>query len=364
LPSTQIPDPLDRPFTAPASYQLAHGLNHLFVNAQPACTQAGDLAMQQSATYLCPCATPPLPDPVHAALPAAGREPCRLVVPAATCAGLARRRLVERKAAAAAAIEPEATVHVFAARVGRWRGIFAHHSWVVVKEKNASAYTRFDVVGWGTPVRVNHREADGRWFGNMPEPVAEIRGEAAERMIPRIREAVKSYAYASARQLFGLAGAELEQLRPACAGRGAGTGAGAAADRDRQGLARCGLFAGLTPSRTGIQASLFGLAGVTLGWVEGVELNLLGLVAGLDLASPALKLPGWGRLGSELPNGQASLGSIATSLRQFVTCNASSERSHGDADHEACSEAQRRSARRWTSSAANLGARHQAARLR
>ncbi len=32
-----------------------------------------------------------------------------------------------------------------------------------------------------------------------------------------------------------------------------------------------GLFAGLTPSRTGIQASLYGLAGVTVGWVEGVE---------------------------------------------------------------------------------------------
>ena len=28
----------------------------------------------------------------------------------------------------AASVEPEATVHVFAARVGRWRGIFAHHS--------------------------------------------------------------------------------------------------------------------------------------------------------------------------------------------------------------------------------------------
>jgi hypothetical protein len=58
-----------------------------------------------------------------------------------------------------------------------------------------------------------------------------------------------------------------------------------------------GLFAGLTPSRTGVQASLYGLAGFTIGWVEGVEINLLGLVAGLDLRSPALKLPGWGRVG-------------------------------------------------------------------
>ena len=38
------------------------------------------------------------------------------------------------------------------------------------------------------------RDADGRWFGNMPEPVIEIRGEAAERLIPRIRAAVAAYA--------------------------------------------------------------------------------------------------------------------------------------------------------------------------
>src|SRR4051812_27266602 len=29
---------------------------------------------------------------------------------------------------------PEAMVHVYAARTGRWRGIFAHHSWIVVKD--------------------------------------------------------------------------------------------------------------------------------------------------------------------------------------------------------------------------------------
>ena len=34
-----------------------------------------------------------------------------------------------------------------------------------------------------------------------------------------------------------------------------------------------------------------------LGWVEGVELNFLGLVAGLDLRHPGIKLPGFGRIG-------------------------------------------------------------------
>ena len=54
---------------------------------------------------------------------------------------------------------------------------------------------------------------------------------------------------------------------------------------------------GRTPSGTGVQLSLGGLFGVTVGWVEGVEVNVLGLVAGLDIRRPALKLPGFGRIG-------------------------------------------------------------------
>jgi hypothetical protein len=38
---------------------------------------------------------------------------------------------------------------------------------------------------------------------------------------------------------------------------------------------------------------------VKLGWVEGIELDLLGLVAGLDLRQPGVKLPGYGRIGVE-----------------------------------------------------------------
>ena len=63
---------------------------------------------------------------------------------------------------------PQAIVAVYAARVGRWRGIFAHHTWVVVKEAGARDYTRYDKVGWGSPVRTNGWAPDGRWFGNAP----------------------------------------------------------------------------------------------------------------------------------------------------------------------------------------------------
>ena len=52
-----------------------------------------------------------------------------------------------------------------------------------------------------------------------------------------------------------------------------------------------------SPSGTGVQFSLFGLLGVTAGIEEGLELNLFGLVLGVDFKDPALKLPGIGRLG-------------------------------------------------------------------
>ena len=51
-----------------------------------------------------------------------------------------------------------------------------------------------------------------------------------------------------------------------------------------------------TPSGTGIQLSLLGVLGVLYGPDEGLELNVLGLVTGIDLRHPALKLPGIGRV--------------------------------------------------------------------
>jgi hypothetical protein len=189
--------------------------------------------------------------------------------------------------------EPEAVVYVMAARVGRWRGIFAHHSWLVLKPTRASHYTRYDVVGWGRPVRTNHRDPDGRWYGNEPEVVLILRGEAAARAIPRIEAAVADYALAyrvwpgpnSNTFVAHLAGAE-PALAPALLPTALG--------KDYRGS----LFAGLAPSRTGLQLSLAGVAGVTIGWIEGVEVNLFGLVAGVDLRRPALKIPAWGRVGS------------------------------------------------------------------
>jgi hypothetical protein len=45
------------------------------------------------------------------------------------------------------------------------------------------------------------------------------------------------------------------------------------------------------PSGTGLQLSLLGVLGVLVAAEEGVEINVLGLSLGVDLASPALRLP-------------------------------------------------------------------------
>ncbi len=197
----------------------------------------------------------------------------------------------------AAAREPDAVVHVLAGRTGRWKGIFAHHTWIVVKPKGASRYTRYDVVGWGSALRIDSYPADGRWYGNVPDIVLTLRGADAERAIPSIRRAVANYPFGGhgsytvwpgpnsntfvasvARQVPQLAAA----LLPTAVGKD---------------FAGWPVYAGTSPSHTGLQLSVGGLFGLTLAWIEGLEINMLGLVAGVDLRRPAVKLPGWGRIG-------------------------------------------------------------------
>jgi hypothetical protein len=193
--------------------------------------------------------------------------------------------------------KPEALVHVYAARTGRWKGIFAHHTWIVVKERNAGAYTRYDKVAWGLPVKTNNWAPDARWYGHHPTLVGRIEGPAAEALIPKIRAAVARYPYHGYGDYSVWPGPNSNSFTayvlaaiPEAGIALPPTAVGKDWRIDRNIL-------GPTPSGTGIQFSLGGFFGITLAWVEGVEINVLGLVAGLDLRRPALKLPGIGRVG-------------------------------------------------------------------
>jgi hypothetical protein len=191
---------------------------------------------------------------------------------------------------------PQARVLVLSGRTGGWKGVFAVHSWIVIKRENAPRWTRFDVVGWGNPVRVNGWAPDGRWFGDRPKVVVDVQGKEAERLIPKIEAAVKDYRFANAGDYHVWPGpnsntftATVMRAVPELATALPSNAIG----RDFRTVP----YFGATDSGTGFEVNLWGLLGFKIGWVEGLEVNFLGLVAGFDFQHPALKLPGYGRLG-------------------------------------------------------------------
>ena len=197
------------------------------------------------------------------------------------------------------AATPEAVVQVYGARAVRWRGYFGVHTWVAVKPAGARAYTVYELTGWrlrhaDSAVVIHERPADGRWFGNEPELLADKRGPGVDALIERIDRAARNYPYAGEYSVWpgpnsntftawiARAVPELEaRLPPTAIGK------------DYLG----NRLVASAPSGSGIQISLFGLLGMTASRVEGLEVNVLGLTFGIDPFLPAIKLPLIGRLG-------------------------------------------------------------------
>jgi hypothetical protein len=194
----------------------------------------------------------------------------------------------------------DAVIRVFAARTVRWRGIFAVHTWIVVKERGASRYSRYDYTAWGEPIRVDGFLADGRWFGATPETVISVDGPKAEALIPKIRSAVETYKFRAYGDYSPWPGPNSNTFIQAILDAVPELGAVLPPTAIGKDYPYHGDWVGFTPSRTGLFASLGGYLGLTIGWIEGFELNLFGGVLGFDIRRPALKLPGVGRLGLPL----------------------------------------------------------------
>jgi hypothetical protein len=193
---------------------------------------------------------------------------------------------------------PDARFIVYAGRTGGWKGVLSVHSWIVVKRANAARWTRYDVVGWGTPLRTNGWAPDGRWYGNRPTVIVDLKGREAEAVLPKVEAAVKDYQFRhrgdyrlwpgpNSNSFVAAVLRAVPEIRVALPSNAVG--------RDFRPYP----YFGLTDTRTGVEASLWGVLGAKLGLVEGLEINLLGAVAGIDLRDPAVKLPGFGRVGME-----------------------------------------------------------------
>ncbi|MHB0776894.1 DUF3750 domain-containing protein [Halomonas sp. WWR20] len=195
----------------------------------------------------------------------------------------------------------DAVVQVYAARAFDWRGAFGVHTWIATKAENAEQYRTHQVLGWHRPTVISRFEAPDRtWFGNPPTLLAELRGDAAARAIPAIEAAVARYPAPDVYRIWPGPNSntftawivrQVPELK---------------VDFPPLALGKDYLLEGLVaraPSETGYQLALWGVLGAMAAWDEGVELNLLGLTVGVDVTSPALKLPGVGRLGMPQPTG-------------------------------------------------------------
>lgn len=195
---------------------------------------------------------------------------------------------------------PEAIVQVYASRTFGWRGAFAVHTWVAAKAAGAERYTRYEVIGWrarggGSALSVSDSAPpDAEWYGATPSLVGEMRGADAEAVIAKLPAAAQRYPYAfqysawpgpNSNTFIAHLGREIPELHlnlPSIAiGKDYLPG---------------GRVVSPAPSGTGWQLSLGGILGVTVARLEGLELNLFGLVAGIDFLHPALKFPGVGRI--------------------------------------------------------------------
>ncbi|MBI3826334.1 MAG: DUF3750 domain-containing protein [Candidatus Rokubacteria bacterium] len=193
---------------------------------------------------------------------------------------------------------PGAVVQVYAARAVGWRGVVGVHSWVAVKRSGA-AWHRYEVIGWGVDqgapaVRVDRTGPDNYWFGARPRLLVDLRSPDIDAVIDKIEAAVRDYPYPASYRLWpgpnsntftAFVGRRVPELRlqlpPTAIGKDY----------------LPGTLVATSPAGRGAQLSVLGLLGVLVGVDEGVEINVLGLTFGVDVKTPALKLPVAGRVG-------------------------------------------------------------------
>ena len=194
----------------------------------------------------------------------------------------------------------EAVVQVYASRAFSWRGAFSDHTWLAVKPQGAERYTRYEVIGWsrssGRSVvsMSDQRAPDAEWYGAPPRVIRDVRGTLADAIIAKLPGAIAAYPFGdtytvwpgpNSNTFLAYVGRAIPELRLTLPSTAVG-----------KDYLPIGQAVSRTPNGDGLQLSLYGVLGVLAGREEGLELNVLGLVTGVDIVHPALKLPGIGRV--------------------------------------------------------------------
>jgi hypothetical protein len=195
-----------------------------------------------------------------------------------------------------AAAVPPATVIVLSSRTGRWKSIFAEHMSIVLKPEGAATWTRYDVVGWGNPVRKNAYAADALWYGNQPRVISRLEGDAAAALIPEIEATIAHYPYQKRGAYVIWPGPNSNSFVAWVVRNTKGFRAELPPVAVGKDWLAPGFAIAPAPSKTGWTLSIGGFVGGTVAWEEGVELHLLGSTIGVDGNDLAIKLPALGKL--------------------------------------------------------------------
>ena len=194
----------------------------------------------------------------------------------------------------------ETTFYIFYARAFSWRGYFGVHPWMAWKRKGDKEFTVAQVTFWKlryseSAVSLAKDLPDRKWYGNTPYKLFEAKGDKALTIIGKVEKLLPKYPYESYYKVWPGPNSntfvayflrEIPELNIELPPHAVG--------KDFLGHDK---FFALTPSQTGFQFNAFGLLGFELGLAEGIEFNILGINFGIDLYTPALKLPGFGRIG-------------------------------------------------------------------
>ncbi len=193
--------------------------------------------------------------------------------------------------------DEDAAIYVFSAATGGLKGSVASHAWIVTKDKGAKTYTRYDKVGWGNPIRRNHRAADAFWYSNRPQQVVAITGKQAEPLLSKVESAISAYPYAEPGGYTIWPGPNSNTFVAFVLRSVPELGAVLPPHAVGRDYLPDGEFLHVDDDWGDVHLTLRGLIGISAGVRSGFEVHFLGLVAGLDLARPGIKIPAIGRIG-------------------------------------------------------------------
>jgi hypothetical protein len=193
----------------------------------------------------------------------------------------------------------DAVIQVYAARTRGSKKALAVHTWIATKRKGADQYIISQIFGWrlkpgGSALYRDPGIPDKAWARNEPTLILELKGNEVEKIIDKVEDAINIYPWHDVYTVWpgpnsntfiawlGLQVPELKLDLPATA-----------IGKDWRPISK--VF-GKSASGTGVQASIYGLIGITAGYEEGLEINIVGLSIELDIFDLALELPGIGRV--------------------------------------------------------------------